>query len=100
MFGLVILSVYITTFSFGVLFISLIMEVLCVAQCAASVDSFSDYGQYAISQSALGHIMVSAATALSTMDFSLLPIDADAVDSPPKAGKRAERLKSPSPLKA
>ena len=44
--------------------------------------------------------MVSAATALSTMDFSLLPIDADAVDSPPKAWKRAERLKSPSPLKA
>ena len=65
----------------------------------ASVDSFSDYGQFAISQSGLGHIMFSAATARSTMDFSMLPVDDGVVDSPPNSGKHPNAVNSPSPVK-
>lgn len=67
---------------------------------AASADSIMDYGQYAISQSGLGHIMYSAATAQSTMDFSMKPIDDGVVDSPPNGGKRPRPVRSPSPLKS
>ena len=56
-------------------------------RCAPFADSFFDYGQFAISQSGLGHIMYSAATAQSTMDFSILPVDDGVVDSPPNGGK-------------
>ena len=38
-------------------------QIDCALRCAPSADSFSDYGQFAISQSDLGHIMYSAATA-------------------------------------
>ncbi len=69
-------------------------------QCVASVDSIMDYGQYAISQSGLGHIMYSAATAQSTMDFSTLPIEDGVVNSPPDGGKRPRPISSPSPLKS
>lgn len=68
-------------------------------KCTASADSFSDYGQFAISQSGLGHIMFSAATAQSTMDFSMTPVDDGVVDSPPNGGKRPHIVSSPSPLK-
>ena len=69
-------------------------------RCAASADSILDYGQYAISQSGTGHIMYSAATAQSTMDFSTKAIDDDVVDSPPFGGKRPHSVSSPSPLKS
>ena len=69
-------------------------------RCAASADSILDYGQYAILQSGLGHIMYSAATAQSTMDFSVKPINHGVVDSPPSGGKRPRPVSSPSPLKA
>ena len=65
----------------------------------ASHDSFSNYGQFAISQSAVGHIMYSTKTAQSTMDFSVMPIDDGVVDSPPNGGKRPNSVSSPSPLK-
>ena len=68
-------------------------------KCTASADSFSDYGQFAISQSGLGHIMFSAATAQSTMDFSTMPVEDGVVDSPPNGGKRPHPVTSPSPLK-
>ncbi len=68
-------------------------------KCTASADSFSDYGQFAISQSGVGHIMYSAKTAQSTMDFSTMPVDDGVVDSPPNGGKRNIILNSPSPLK-
>lgn len=68
--------------------------------CAASADSILDYGQYAISQSGTGHIMYSAATAQSTMDFSTKPINDGVVDSPPYGGKRPLSVCSPSPLKS
>ena len=68
-------------------------------KCAASVDSFSDYGQFAISENRLGHILYSAATAQSTMDFSVMPLDDGVVDSPPNMGKRLMHNNSPSPLK-
>ena len=65
----------------------------------ASHDSFSDYGQFAISQSVVGHIMYSAKTAQSTMDFSVMPFDDGVVDNPPNGGKRPNPVSSPSPLK-
>ena len=65
----------------------------------ASHDSFSDYGQFAISQSAVGHIMYSAKTTQSTMEFSVMPLDDGVVDSPPNGGKRPNSVSSPSPLK-
>jgi hypothetical protein len=68
--------------------------------CAASTDLILDYGQYAISQSGLGHIMYSAATAQSTMDFSNKPLTHGVVDSPPKGVMRTRLVSSPSPLKA
>jgi hypothetical protein len=72
----------------------------CDNKSTASVDSFSDYGQFAISQSGLGHIMYSAATARSTMDFSAMPVDYGVEDSPPNGGKRPHHIvNSPSPLK-
>ena len=75
-----------------------IPQIDCALRCAPSADSFSDYGQFAISQSGLGHIMYSAATAQSTMDFSIMP-DEGVVDSPPNGGKCPLTRSSPSPIK-
>ena len=69
-------------------------------RCAASADSIMDYGKYAILQSGLGHIMYSVATAHSTMDFSMKPIDDGVVDSPPNSGKRSRPVSLPLPLKS
>ena len=71
----------------------------CALRCAPSANSFSDYGQFAISQSGLGHIMYSVATAQSTMDFSIMPVDEGVVDSPPNGGKCPLPKSSPSPVK-
>lgn len=68
-------------------------------KCAPSADSFSDYGQFSISQCGLGYIMYSAATAQSTMDYSIMPIDDGVVDSPPNGGKCPLPKSSPSPVK-
>lgn len=65
-------------------------------QCVASNDSILDYGQYAISRSGLGNNMYSTATAQSTMDYSVLPIDAGVVDSPHDDSKRRLPISSPS----
>ena len=43
--------------------------------------------------------MLSAATAQSTMDFSMKPVNDGVVDSPPNGGKRPFMVCSPSPLK-
>ena len=43
--------------------------------------------------------MVSAPTALLTMDFSMMPLDHGVVDSPPKARNHAQCVRSPPPLK-
>ncbi len=58
-----------------------------VSKCVASMDSILDYSQYVISQSGVGHVMVSAAIAQSTMDFSTTPVDDGVVDSPPNKGR-------------
>ena len=84
----------------GIAFACLMLEFYSFFQCAASADSFSNYGQNAVSDSAHGHILVSAATALSTMDFSMLPLNHDVVDSPPNGGKHVHLLKSHSPLRS
>jgi hypothetical protein len=44
--------------------------------------------------------MYLAATAQSTMDFSVKPINDGVVDSPPNGGKRPRPVSSPSPLKS
>ena len=74
-------------------------QIDCALRCAPSADSFSGYGQFAISQSGLGHIMYSAATAQSTMDFSILPVDDGVVDNPSNGGKCPLPKSSPSPVK-
>ena len=74
-------------------------QINCALRCAPSADSFSDYGQFAISQSGLGHIMYSAATTQSTMDFSIMPVDEGVVDSPPNGGKCPLTRSSPSLVK-
>lgn len=70
------------------------------SQCTTSVDSISDYGQYAISQSGLEHIMYSVVTAQSTVDFSMTLVDYNVIDSPPSGVKRPCIVSSPSPLKS
>ncbi len=62
-------------------------------------DSLVDYGQLAMSEGGVRHIMYSAATAQSTMDFSMMDVDDNVVDSPPNGGKRPVQVNSPSPLK-
>ena len=71
----------------------------CGILSAASADSYSDYGQFAISQSGLGHIMYSAMTTRSTIDFSAKPIEDGVVNSPPNREKHSKAMCSPSPLK-
>jgi hypothetical protein len=71
----------------------------CSGKCAASADSFSDYGQFVISDNAVGHILYSARTAQSTMDFSTMSVEDGVVDSPPNSAKRAKVVRSPSPMK-
>ena len=43
--------------------------------------------------------MYSAATAQSTMDFSILPVDDGVLDNPPNGGKCPLPKSSPSPIK-
>jgi len=68
-------------------------------KCAAFVDSFSNYGQFRVSKSGMGHIMYSTATARSTMDYSTMPVDDGVVNSPPNRKKCTNPMNSPSPLK-
>lgn len=63
------------------------------------MESILDSGLYTISQSGVGHILVSTTSAQSIMDFSITPIDDDVVDSPPNGGKHLLPTSSPSPLK-
>ena len=93
---------------FSILFLCLSQALHCNSipiieyggKSTASHNSFSDYGQFAISQSVVGHIMYSAKTVESTMDFFVMPIDDGVVDSPPfNGGKRPNLVSSPSPLK-
>jgi hypothetical protein len=50
-------------------------------------------------QSGFGHMLCSAKTTQSTMDFSSKPVDDGVVDSPPDGGRRIFPIHSPSPLK-
>ena len=82
-----------------VLHIVLVPAINSENKCTASTDSFSDYRQFTVFQSGMGHIMYSAATAWSTMDYSVMPVDDSVVDSPPNGGKRTNPMSSPYPLK-
>lgn len=57
-----------------------------------------EYGQNAILST--GNFLCSAATANSTMDFSLKPVDDGVVDSPPNRTPQQPKSCSPSPLRS
>ena len=76
-----------------------VLEIFGGNKSVASVDSFSNYGQFAISQRGLEVVMFSVATTRSTMDFSMLPIDDGVVDSLSNNGKHPNIVNSPSPMK-
>ena len=66
--------------------------------CTASVDSVMEIGMCALSELDKRHLLYSAATAQSTMDYSRKAVEDDAVDSPPSRGIIPLPISSPSPL--
>jgi len=84
---------------FQVVSVVSIPRISCDNKFAASANSYCDYGQFAISQSKLGHIMYYKVTTCSTMDFSMKPINDGAVDSLPNGRKHLNNVNSPSPMK-
>ena len=67
--------------------------------CTASVDSMMEIGACALSEHDKWHLLYSAATAQSTMDYSRKAVEDDAVDSPPSRGIVPLPISSPSPLR-
>ena len=67
--------------------------------CIASVDSVMEIGTCALSEHDKRHLLYSAATAQSTMDYSRKAVEDDAVDSPPSRGIIPLPISSPSPLR-
>jgi len=68
-------------------------------KCIASTNSFFNYGQFTILQSGLELIMYSMANAHSTINFSVMLINDNDVDSPPNGRKHLTLENSPFPLK-
>ena len=66
--------------------------------CTASVDSVMEVEACALWEHGKGHLLYSAATAQSTMDYSRKAIEDDVVDSPPSRGIIPVPINSPSPL--
>ena len=67
--------------------------------CTASMDSVMEIGTCALSEHDKRHLLYSAATAQSTMDYSCKAVEDDAVDSPPSRGIIPLPISSPSPLR-
>ena len=67
--------------------------------CTASVDSVMEIGTCALSEHDKRHLLYSAATAQSTMDYSCKAVEDDAVDSPPSRGIIPLPISLPSPLR-
>ena len=67
--------------------------------CIASVDSVMEIGACALSEHDKRHLLYSAATAQSTIDYSRKAVEDDAVDSPPSCGIVPLPISSPSPLR-
>ena len=66
--------------------------------CTASVDSVMEIGACALSEHDKQHLLYSAATAQSTMDYSRKAVEDDAVDSLPSRGIVPLPISSPSSL--
>ena len=64
----------------------------------ASVDLVMEIGTSALSEDDKRHLLYSAATAQSTMDYSRKAVEDDAVDSPSSRGIIPLPISSPSPL--
>ena len=54
--------------------------------CTAFVDSVMEIGACALSEHDKRHLLYSAATTQSTMDYSRKAVEDDVVDSPPSRG--------------
>ena len=67
--------------------------------CTAFVDSVMEIGAYALSEHDKRHLLYSAATTQSTMDYLCKAVEDDAVDSPPSHGIIPLPISSPSPLR-
>ena len=67
--------------------------------CTTSVDSVMEIGACALSEHDKRHLLYSAATAQSTMDYSRKAVEDDAVDSPPSRGIVPLPISLPSPLR-
>ena len=67
--------------------------------CTASVDSMMEIGMCGLSEHDKRHLLYSAATTQSTMDYSCKAVEDDVVDSPPSCGIVPLPISSPSPLR-
>ena len=67
--------------------------------CTASMDLVMEIGACVLSEHDKPHLLYSAATAQSTMDYLRKAVKDDAVDSPPSHGIVPLPISSPSPLR-
>ena len=67
--------------------------------CIASVDSMMEIETCGLSEHDKRHLLYSATTAQSTMDYSRKAVEDDVVDSPPSHGIVPLPISSPSPLR-
>ena len=67
--------------------------------CTAYVDSVMEIGTCALSEHDKRHLLYSAATTQSTMDYSCKAVEDNAVDSPPSRGIIPLPISLPSPLR-
>ena len=75
---------------------------ICAANhdlCTAFVDSVMEVEACALWEHGKGHLLYSAATVQSTMDYSRKVVEDDVVDSPPNHGIIPVPINSPSPLR-
>ena len=66
--------------------------------CTASVDSMMEIETCALLEHNKWHLLYSAATTQSTMDYSRKAVEDDVVDSPPNHAIILVPINSPSPL--
>ena len=67
--------------------------------CTASVNSVMEIETCALSEHDKWHLMDSATTIQSTMDYSLKAVEDDVVDSPPNRAIILVPINLPSPLR-
>ena len=67
--------------------------------CTASVDSVMEIGACGLSEHDKRHLLYSATTSQSTMDYLHKAVEDDVVDSPPSRGIIPLPISLPSPLR-